>query len=134
MLDDLTVVCVASRRAADPQNKFMVRPPGLVPMDDFQLPANQGHRRRRPRVTVISGSARCDAPTATIGVNDYREIEAPVQTTKSANRSLRSIVGPLVVFAAAAAAAIAFSLTPAADGPAPSAGPLSEHSVLHFPR
>ena len=59
---------------------------------------------------------------------------APAQTAERANRFLRSLVGPLVVFAAAAVVAITFSLAPASDGPAPIAGPLSGHSILHFPR
>jgi hypothetical protein len=105
-------------------------------MDDLQLLERQAHRVRKPRITVLSGSASYDAPTTTIDVTDYSEIKASAQTAKRTDRALRSVVGPLVVFAAAAVVAITFSLTltPASDGPAPVAGPLSGHSILHFPR
>jgi catalase len=117
----------ASRTVADPQDKLVVGPRGPVLMDDLQLLERQVHRVRKPRITVISGSDGYDAPTPTIDVTDYSKIKAFV-------RSLRSVVGSLVVFAAAAVVAITFSLTPASDGPAPVAGPLSGHSILHFPR
>ena len=87
---------------------------------------------------MLSGSDGYDAPTTTINVTDYSEIKASAQTAKRTakrtDRPLRSVVGPLVVFAAVAVVAITFSLTPASDGPAPVAGPLSGHSILHFPR
>ena len=124
----------ASRTVADPQNKLIVGPRGPVLMDDLQLLERQLQRVRKPRITVLSGSAGYDAPTTTIDVTDYREIKAPAQTAKRTDRALRSVVGPLVVFAAVAVVAITFSLTPASDGPAPVAGPLSGHSILHFPR
>ena len=89
---------------------------------------------RKTRVTVPSGSAGYVAPTTTIDVTDYREIKAPAQTARRTDRSRSSAAGALVAFAAAAAVAIAFSLTPASDDPAPVAGPLSGHSILHFPR
>ena len=128
------ILSTASRMAADRRNKLMGSARELVLMDDFQLPGNQVRRLRKPRITVISGSASYDAPTTTIDVTDYREIKAPLQTAKRTNRSLRFIVGPLVVFAAAAVVAITLSLAPASDGPAPIAGPLSGHSILHDPR
>jgi hypothetical protein len=103
-------------------------------MDDLQLLERQAHRVRKPRITVLSGSAGYDAPTRTIDVTDYSDIKACAQTAERTDRPLRSVVGPLVVFAAAAVVAITFSLTPASDGPAPVAGPLSGHSILHFPR
>ena len=121
-----------SRTLADPPNKLIVEPRG--PVRDFQLLKGQGHRVRKPRITVLSGSAGYVAPTTTIDVTDYREIKAPAQTAKRTDRRLSSAVGALVVFAAAAVIAIAFSLTPASDAPAPVAGPLSGHSILHFPR
>jgi catalase len=127
-------VRTASRTVPDPQNKLIVGPRAPVLMDDFQLLERQAHRVRKPRITVIGGSAGYDAPTTTIDVTDYREIKAPAQTAKRTDRPLRSVVGPLVVFAAAGVVAITFSLTPASDGPAPVAGPLSGHSILHFPR
>ena len=117
----------ASRAVADPANQLIVEPRGPVLMDNLQLVERQAHRMRKPRITVLSGSAGYDAPTTTIDVTDFSEIKAFV-------RSLRSVVGSLVVFAAAAVLAITFSLTPASDGPAPVAGPLSGHSILHFPR
>lgn len=124
----------ASPTVPDPQNKLIVGPRGPVPMDDLQLLERQAPRVRNPRITVLSGSAGYGAPTTTIDVTDYREIKAPAQTAKRTDRPLRSVVGPLVVFAAAAVVAITFSLTPASDGPAPVAGPLSGYSILHFPR
>jgi hypothetical protein len=127
-----------SRTVADRPNKLIVEPRGPVLMGDFQLLKGQAHRVRKPRITVLSGSDGYDAPTTTINVTDYSEIKASAQTAKRTakrtDRPLRSIVGPLVVFAAAAVVAITFSLTPASDGPAPVAGPLSGHSILHFPR
>jgi hypothetical protein len=124
----------ASRTVGDPANQLIVGPRGPVLMDDLQLLVRQAHRVRKPRITVLSGSAGYGAPTTTIDVTDYREIKAPAQTAKRTDRALRSVVGPLVVFAAVAVVAITFSLTPASDGPAPVAGPLSGHSILHFPR
>jgi hypothetical protein len=121
----------ASRTVADPQNKLIVGPWGPVLMDDLQLLERRAHRVRKPRITVLSGSAGYDARTTTI---DVTEIKASALTAKRTDRPLRSVVGPLVVFAAAAVVAITFSLTPASDGTAPVAGPLSGHSILHFPR
>jgi hypothetical protein len=43
-------------------------------------------------------------------------------------------VGPFLTLAAAAALAIAVAMTPASDRPVFPAGPLSGHSILHFPR
>ena len=128
MIEHRTVK-TASRTVADPQNKLIVGPRGPVLMDDFQL-----LEMRKPRITVIGGSAGYDAPTTTIDVTDYSEVKASAQTAKRADRPLRFVVGLLVVFATAAVVAITFSLIPASDGPAPVAGPLSGHSILHFPR
>jgi hypothetical protein len=116
----------ASRTVGDPQNELIVGH-GPVLLDDVQLLERQAHRVRKPRITVLSGSASYDAPATTIDVTDYSEIKAFV-------RSLRSVVGSLVVFAAAAVLAITISLTPASDGPGRVAGPLSGHSILHFSR
>ena len=124
----------ASRTVGDPQNKLIVGPQGPVLMDNLQLLERQAHRVRKPRITVLSGSGGYDAPTTTIDVTDYSEIKASAQTAKRTHRVLSSIVSLWVVFAVAAVVAITFSLTPASDGPAPVAGPLSGHSILHFPR
>ena len=124
----------ASRTVANPQNKLIVGPRGPVLMDDLQLLERQVQRVRKPRITVLSGSAGYGAPTTTIDVTDYREIKASAQTAKRTHRALSSIVGLWVVFAAATVIAITLSLAPASDGPAPVAGPLSGHSILHFPR
>jgi hypothetical protein len=99
-------VRTASRTRADPRNKLTVGPRGPVLMNDFQLLERQADRVRKPRITVIGGSAGYDAPTTTIDVTDYSEIKAPAQTAKRTDRHLRSVVGPLVVFAAAAVVAI----------------------------
>ena len=124
----------ASRAVGDPANQLIVEPRGPVLMDDLQLLERQAHRMRKPRITVLSGSAGYDAPTTTIDVTDYREIKASAQTAKRTHRALSSIVGLWVVFAAATVIAITLSLAPASDGPAPVDGPLSGHSILHFPR
>ena len=123
----------ASRAVGDPANQLIVEPRGPVLMDDLQLLERQAHRMRKPRITVLSGSAGYDAPTTTIDVTDYREIKASAQTATRTDRSLSSAAA-LVAFAAAAVIAITLSLAPASDGPAPVAGPLSGHSILHFPR
>jgi len=124
----------ASRTVGDPQNKLIVGPRGPVLMDDLQLLEREAHRVRNPRITVLSGSAGYDAPTTTIDVTDYREIKAPAQTAKRTNLFPRSAVGSLIVFAAAAALATTLSVLPAADRPALVTGPLTGHSILHFPR
>jgi hypothetical protein len=125
---------IESRTIADPRSKLIVGPRGRVLMDDLQFLERQAPRVRKPRITVLSGSAGYDAPTTTIDVTDYREIKAVAQTAKRTDRSQFSAAGALVAFAAAAVVAITLSLTPASDGPAPVAGPLSGHSILHFPR
>jgi hypothetical protein len=125
---------IESRTIADPRSKLIVEPRGRVLMDDLQLLERQAPRVRKPRITVLSGSAGYDAPTTTIDVTDYREIKAVAQTAKRTDRSQFSAAGALVAFAAAAVVAITLSLTPASDGPAPVDGPLSGHSILHFPR
>ena len=126
----------ASQTVADPQNKLIVGPRGPLLMDDLQLLERQAHRVRKPRITVLSGSAGYGAPTTTIDVTDYSEIKASAQTAKRTHRALSSIVGLWVVFTAATVIAIklSLSLAPASDGPAPVDGPLSGHSILHFPR
>jgi hypothetical protein len=125
---------IESRTIADPRSKLIVGPRGRVLMDDLQFLERQAPRVRKPRITVLSGSAGYDAPTTTIDVTDYREIKAVAQTARRTDRSRFSAACALVAFAAAAAVAITLSLTPASDGPAPVAGPLSGHSILHFPR
>ena len=89
-----------------------------------------------PRITVISGSAYSPR-TATV--------DALAHTSKKTQDFLRSLVGPLVavataavgpllVAATAALVAISLSLSPAPDRPLSLDGPVSGHSVLHFPR
>jgi hypothetical protein len=124
----------ASRTVGDPANQLIVEPRGAVLMDDLPLLERQAHRVRKPRITVLSGSGGYDAPTATIDVTDYSEIKASAQTAKRTDRPLSSIMGLWVVLAAAAVIAITLSLSLASDGPAPVNGPLSGHSILHFPR
>jgi hypothetical protein len=123
---------IESRTIADPRSKLIVGPRGRVLMDDLQFLERQAPRVRKPRITVLSGSAGYDAPTTTIDVTDYREIKAVAQTARRTDRSRFSAACALVAFAAAAVVAI--TLSPASDGPAPVAGPLSGHSILHFPR
>jgi hypothetical protein len=130
---EFRTLSTASRTVGDPANQLIVEPRGPVLLDDLQLLERQAHRVRKPRITVLSGSAGYDAPTMTIDVTDYREIKASAQTAKRTDRSLSSAAA-LVVFAAATVIAITLSLAPASDGPAPVDGPLSGHSILHFPR
>jgi hypothetical protein len=89
-----------------------------------------------PQVAVISGSAHSPRTAA---------IDAPAHTSKKTEDLLRSAVGPLLAVATAAVAplfvaavaavvAITLSLSPAPDRPLSLAGPISGHSVLHFPR
>jgi hypothetical protein len=123
---------IESRTIADPRSKLIVGPRGRVLMDNLQFLERQAPRVRKPRITVLSGSAGYDAPATTIDVTDYREIKAVAQTARRTDRSRFSAACALVAFAAAAVVAI--TLSPASDGPAPVAGPLSGHSILHFPR
>ena len=89
-----------------------------------------------PRVAVISGSAHSPR---------IATVDTPAHTSKKTEDLLRSLVGPLVavataavgpllVTAMAAVVAISLSLSPAADRPLSVDGPVSGHSVLHFPR
>jgi hypothetical protein len=120
----------ASGTVADNKDSFVIgtRAPILKPLE---RPARGG---RSPRLAVISGSAAYKAPPMTIDVTDYREIKAPAQTATRTDRSRSWAAGALAAFATAAVVAITFSLTPASDRPSPVAGPLSGHSILHFPR
>jgi hypothetical protein len=124
----------ASGTVADNKDSFVIRPRAPILIDAFEPLERPARGARSPRLAVISGSAAYNAPPMTIDVTDYAEIKAPAQTAKRTNPFPRSAVGSLIVFAAAAVVAIALSLTPASDGPGPVAGPLSGHSILHFPR
>lgn len=134
MIDDRTFE-TASRRAADSKDSFVIGPRAPILIDGFELRAGSQRRERKSRLTVVREAADYNAPPPmTIDVTDYREIQAPAQPAKRTDPFLRSAVGPLLAFAAAAVVAITFSLMPAPDGPAFPAGPLSGHSILHFPR
>lgn len=132
MIDDRTLR-TASRTVADDRDNFIVGPRGPT-IDDFQLLDRFAGRERNPRVTVVSGSAAHDAEPVTIDVTDYVEIKSHSATIGSTDRFLRRVAGPLLAFAAAAVVAITVSILPAPDLPAPLAGALSGHSLLHFPR
>ena len=133
MIDDRTLK-TASRRAADSGDSFVIGPRAPILIDGFELRAGSQRRERGPRLTAVSGADYNAPPPMTIDVTDYREIQAPAQPAKRTDPFLRTVVGPLLAFAAAAVVAITFSLMPAPDGPAFPAGPLSGHSILHFPR
>ena len=124
----------ASGTVADNKDSFVIGPRAPILIDAFEPLERPARGGRSPRLAVISGSAAYNGPPMTIDVTDYREIKAPAQTAKRTDRPLRSVVGSLVVFVAAAVLAITFSLMPASDGPGRVAGPLSGHSILHFPR
>jgi hypothetical protein len=62
------------------------------------------------------------------------EASAHPQIGEKTEAFLRSVAGPLFVLATAAVVAITLSVLPAPDRPAPIVGPLSGHSLLHFPR
>jgi hypothetical protein len=132
MIEDRTLR-TASRTVADDRNNFIVGPRGPT-MDNFQLLDRFACRERNPRVTVVSGSAAYDAEPVTIDVTDYVEIKSHSATIGRTARFLCSVAGPLLAFVAAAVVAITVSILPAPDLPAPLAGPLSGHSLLHFPR
>jgi len=123
----------ASGTVADNKDSFVIGPRAPILIDAFEPLERPARGARSPRLAVISGSAAYNAPPMTIDVTDYREIKASAQTAKRTDRSLSSAAA-LVAFAAAAVIAITLSLAPASDGPAPVAGPLSGHSILHFPR
>jgi hypothetical protein len=124
----------ASGTVADNKDSFVIGPRAPILIDAFEPLERPARGGRSPRLAVISGSAAYKAPPMTIDVTDYREIKAAAQTAKRTDRPLRSVVGSLVVFAAAAALTTTLSVLPAADRPGPVAGPLSGHSILHFPR
>jgi hypothetical protein len=124
----------ASGTVADNKDSFVIGPRTPILIGAFEPLERPARGGRGPRLAVISGSAAYNAPPMTIDVTDYREIKAPAQTAKRTDRPLRSVVGSLVVFAAAAVVAITLSVLPAADRPALVAGPLTGHSILHFPR
>jgi hypothetical protein len=62
------------------------------------------------------------------------EASAYVHSGEKTQAFLRAAVGDGIVLAAAAAVAITLLVLPAPDRPAPIAGPLTGHSLLHFPR
>ena len=124
----------ASGTVADNKDSFVIGPRAPILIDAFEPLERPARGGRSPRLAVISGSAAYNAPPMTIDVTDYREIKAPAQTAKRTNPFPRSVVGSLIVFAAAAALATTLSVLPAADRPALVAGPLTGHSILHFPR
>jgi hypothetical protein len=124
----------ASGTVADNKDSFVIGPRAPILIDAFEPLERPARGGRSPRLAVISGSAAYKAPPMTIDVTDYREIKAPARTAKRTNPFPRSAVGSLIVFAAAAVVAITLSVLPAADRPALVAGPLTGHSILHFPR
>jgi hypothetical protein len=119
-----------SRTVGDQQDRLIVGPRGPIRIDDLQFPHQFADRERSPSRAMISGSAAYGAQPVTIDLTDYAEITAPHR----ADPFLRSAVGPLLTLAAAAAVAIALAMTPASDRSAFPAGPLSGHSMMHFPR
>jgi hypothetical protein len=124
----------ASGTVADNKDSFVLGPRTPILIGAFEPLERPARGGRSPRLAVISGSAAYKAPPMTIDVTDYREIKAPARTAKRTNPFPRSAVGSLIVFAAAAVVAITLSVLPAADRPALVAGPLTGHSILHFPR
>ena len=122
---------------ADNLNGLTVQPRGPVLMQEFRLlerPARQNSERNPERTAHVKGSSAYRAKTVTIDLADYAEVKEPSKIDAKTESFLRSAAGPLVVVAAAAVVAITLSLVPAPDGPVSLAGPLSGHSVLHFPR
>jgi hypothetical protein len=133
MIEDRTLR-TANRTVAGNENNLIIAARGPIPTDDFELLQRPGRRERSPHFTVISGSAAYRAEPVTIDVTDYAEIKTPAQTAKRTDPFLRSAVGPLLALSAAAVVAVTVSLAPASDGPVSLAGPVSGHSILHFPR
>ena len=60
----------ASGTVADNKDSFIIGPRGPILIDALQLLERPAHRVRKPRFTVISGSAAYNAPTMTIDVTD----------------------------------------------------------------
>jgi hypothetical protein len=107
---------------------------GIAADHHSNLIMGPAYRDRDPRVTVVSGSALYNAEPMTIDVTDYAEIKSPSAPVGKTGPFLRSAVGPLLAFAAAALLAITVSLTPAPDRSIFPDGPLAGQSLLHFPR
>ena len=72
--------------------------------------------------------------TVTLDVTEYAEVKARSPVGKNAEGFLRFAIGPLLYVALTVAAAMTLSHLPASDRPVSVAGPLSGHSLLHFPR
>ncbi len=125
----------ASPRAADDhENSLIVGPFAPILINGFRASQGSDRRNGKPQLTVVSGSAAYGAGTVTIGATNYTEVKTPRKISEKIESFLRSAVGPLLVFAAAALVAVTFSLAPAPDRPVFPAGPLSGYSLLHFPR
>jgi len=127
-------LATAGGTVADRHSNIIAWPRGPISIDNFQRLERPAYRNRKPRFTVISGSAPDGAQPVKIDLKDYAETKAPPRTTKRTNPFLRSAVGPLAVLAAAAVVATTLSVLPAPDRPALVDGPLAGHSLLHFPR
>jgi hypothetical protein len=133
MIEDRALRTV-SRTVVDNRNNSIAGSCGLVVIDDFQLFQRSADRVRNPRVTMISGLAIHAAEPVTIDVTDYAEIKSHSPTPDRTDSFLSAIAGPLLAFTAAAVVAITVWILPAPDRPIFAAGPLSGHSLLHFPR
>jgi catalase len=119
---------------ADNQNRLAAWPRDLVLTQDFhpaeKLACQNGERNPKH----AKGSAASANLTATDNVSRHRTFKSRTQIGKKTEAFLRAAVGPSFVVAAAAVVAITLSLVPAPDRPVFLAGPLSGHSLLHFPR
>jgi hypothetical protein len=131
MIDYRTLRMASGPAVNNHAHSLIVAQRGRVLTDDLDFPRRPAGRAR---VTVVSGSATYGPRSMIIDAADSAEIESPLTVVARIEDVLRSVAGPLVVLAAALALAITVSITPAPDLPGPVAGPLSGHSVLHFPR
>jgi catalase len=121
----------------DSQNSLAVGRRGPVLMQNFhflETPAYPNGERDPERMGRVERSAAYGAKTVTLDVTEYAEVKARSPIGKKTEGFLRFAIGPLLYVALAVAAAMTPSHLPAPDRPVSLAGPLSGHSLLHFPR
>ena len=90
--------------------------------------------RRPARMATVRGSDAYRVLTPTTGVTGGGKMAALSRLGRKAEALLWSTVSPLLTVAAAGLIAITLAHLPATDRPVALAGPLSGHSLLHFPR
>ena len=94
----------------------------------------QNRERAPERLAYPEESAAYRVQTGTNSLTRYAKMTALSQLCRKTEAFLWSAVGPLLVVAAVGLVGITLSDLPPPDRPASLAGPLSGHSLLHFPR